>query len=121
MDGMNQQTLPSCYEQSICEGYLPCLAVALLSLSLTNKTEELPNPPDDLPELCSEDSLTTQVGAVLCMSHCSKALCYIDVNASNTCIFQKSSISYFTKPVKRVWKFMPVHQLKKLYIMKLFR
>ncbi len=85
MDSANQ-TYPSCYEQRICEGYLPCLAVVLSSLSPTNETDELPNPPDDLPELCSEDSLKTQVGAVQCTSHCLKALCCIDVYASSTCI-----------------------------------
>lgn len=101
MDGANQ-TLPSCYEQSACDGYLPCLAVVLSSLSPTNETDELPNPPDDLSELCSEDSLTTQVGAVRCMSHCSKALCCIDVNASNTCIDENIAKCTRYSPCSRI-------------------
>ena len=107
LDGNSaNSTSPSCYELSMCEGYFPCLMVILSSLSPANQTDFLPNPPDDLPELCSEDSLKTQIGAVQCMSHCANAMCCIDVNSTNTCIDENLALCTQYAPCSRILKGM---------------
>ena len=95
------KTAPSCYDRDICEGYIPCILGILTSLLPASDPNELPRPPDDLPDLCSDDAFSTQAGAVTCLSHCSKALCCVDPDPSTSCIADNIDICASYSPCGR--------------------
>eukprot|EP00547_Thalassionema_nitzschioides_P004606 CAMPEP_0194210208 /NCGR_PEP_ID=MMETSP0156-20130528/8086_1 /TAXON_ID=33649 /ORGANISM="Thalassionema nitzschioides, Strain L26-B" /LENGTH=1226 /DNA_ID=CAMNT_0038937527 /DNA_START=34 /DNA_END=3714 /DNA_ORIENTATION=+ len=75
-------TGPSCYEKQQCSGYYPCL-LGIMSFLPSDVTNKLPRADTDtLEELCSEGSLVSQAGAVLCLNQCMKALCCFDTSCA---------------------------------------
>ena len=95
-------TAPSCYDRSLCEEYTPCLWSIVSTLSTEAASQKIPNPPDDLADLCSDGSLDTQIGIVKCMTHCSKALCCIDENSTDSCIAENIDKCAKYSPCSRI-------------------
>jgi hypothetical protein len=101
MAGANT-TIPSCYDRDVCEGYIPCLFGIIASITPPTNSSFVPTPSDDLPELCSDDSMASQDGAVGCLSQCSQALCCIDLNPATSCIAENIGVCTKYSPCSRI-------------------
>jgi hypothetical protein len=104
LDG-EKMILPSCYNSQSCNNYMPCLLNTIRRISPPSEIQKLPNPPDDLNEICSKESLETQAGAVICMSHCAKAQCCVD-SPPNSCIEENISKCSKYSPCSGILKYL---------------
>lgn len=103
----SNSTMPSCYDRERCEGYMPCLLAVLSATTTVISTDDapvggLPAPVDNLPELCSDDSLATQIGAVKCMSHCKQAACCMDLDPITSCLYENIGTCSGYSPCSRI-------------------